>query len=119
MQVARINNRFEIQLQYIVKFIIKLLILSPDKIEFIYPNLADVSNIQNNVEKITDMFIKSLKWLKILFHLYKNNLHESLDAISIIIKAIGGLYTKHLYRNFITKISLIFWKNILRSIKDY
>ena len=111
MPVARINV-FEIQLQYIVKFISKLLILSPEKVEFINPNLTDVSNIKNNVEKITDLLLKSLERLKILLHLYKNDLHESLDAISMIIKAIGSLYTKHTYRKYISDIFDLFEENI-------
>lgn len=110
MSVAKMNT-FEIQLQYFVKFVSKLLILTPETVEFINPNLSDVSYVKNSVEKITELLLRSLERLKVMLHLYKNDPYMSLEAISMIIKAIGSMYTRHSYRKYISDILDLFEEN--------
>ena len=112
-------NYYEIQLQYIVKFICKLLILSPDKIELMNPSFADISTIANNVSIVSEYLFRSLERLKILLIANKNDPNSSLESISMIINAIGSLYRKHSYRKHISDILDQFEENLEEYGRHY
>ena len=111
------------ELECICRFVSKLIIIDPSKIEDISLAYSDVSIVRNNLEKVTGMFLKSIEQLKMILLFLKEDSEYvnkmTLNTIGSIISAISSLYTQPQYRNTVTECLSHFEKSIDDFDKPY
>lgn len=77
-----------VELTKVVDFISKILILNPDLVENFQTDIADKSNIHENVRCIVDKFLRSLDYLKTVNdkYLFEKTIANILDCIRVLIE---------------------------------
>jgi hypothetical protein len=99
---------FRNEIEWICKFISKLLMLDPTKIEDISVSYSGASIVDKNLEQIVCLFLMSLEQLKVIMLALKEEddfvILNSLEAMGSIISAISNLYNQPSYRKVIVSM---------------